>query len=276
MAELTLKKNPEKSKINNSGTKELSQVKLISSIKTSETFKKLFPINEALLDTITTDMKENGFDEAQPLLVWKEQEVLIDGHTRLQAAIDAGLQQVPVYQKSFQEEAEAIRYVIHLQIDRRNITDAELYHCIIELDKRNSLGGDRKSEKIKSARAHVISEESDLKEGTSREKTAKMLGTSTTKIQKVRTINDYGSERLKEAVLAGQLSINKAYQEIKEKRKEKQATHKNAKNKYNAYWADSTLHVDKNDERVVALELKLNLNDKAKEKIKRVIESHTE
>src|SRR6056297_2531595 len=276
MGKLTLNQNPGKSEINNSGTKKLSKMKLISSIKTSDTFKKLFPINEVLLDTITTDMKENGFDESQPLLIWKEQGVLIDGHTRLQAAIDAGLQQVPVYEKSFQGEAEAIKYMIHLQIDRRNITDAELYHCIIELDKRNSLGGDRKSEKIKSARAHVISEESDLKEGTSREKTAKMLGTSTTKVQKVRTINDYGSEKLKEAVLSGHISINKAYQEIMEKRKQKKPTPKKTHVTHKAYWADSTLHVEKNDERVVALELKLNLDEKAKEKIKKIIESHSE
>src|SRR6056297_544798 len=188
MGKLTLNQNPGKSEINNSGTKKLSKMKLISSIKTSDTFKKLFPINEVLLDTITTDMKENGFDESQPLLIWREEGVLIDGHTRLQAAIDAGLQQVPVYEKSFQGAAEAIKYVIHLQIDRRNITDAELYYCIVELDKRYTHGGDRKSNDIKSSRALLISESDEQEQGRSREKTASMLGTSSTKVQKVRTI----------------------------------------------------------------------------------------
>lgn len=276
MPELTLNKNPQKSQINNSGTKQLSKLKLTSSIKTAEPFKTIFPINAKLLSTIVEDIKERGFDESQPLLLWKEEQVLIDGHTRLKAATEAGIQQVPIHEKSFQDETEAVEYVIHLQKDRRNLTDSELYQCILELDKRYSLGGDRKSEKISSARALLKSDDSDMKEKSSREKTAKTLGTSYTKVQKVRTIDDHAPDDIKEAVSTGQISINKAYKTTQEKRKQKQPSTKKTKSKTKVYWSASNLIIEKDEESFVALELKLELNQKIKEQIKKSVEAYNE
>ena len=43
--------------------------------------------------------------------------------------------------------------------------------------------------------------------------TAKITGTSTNKVQKVRTITDHATDEIKEAVKSGKVSINKAYGE---------------------------------------------------------------
>lgn len=134
-------------------------------------------------------MKKRGFDNSQPLLIWKEREILIDGHTRLKAAQEAGRNHVPVYEKSFESESEALEYTIHLQKDRRNLTDAELYACILELDKRQPHGGDRQSDKFKSPDGLLNHDNST----SSRQRTAEVVGTSPTKVQKVRTIEDHDS-----------------------------------------------------------------------------------
>src|SRR6056297_1078146 len=216
-------------------------------------------------------MKVRGFDQSQPLLIWKERDVLVDGHTRLKAATEAGIQQVPVYELSFENETEAIEYVIHLQRDRRNLSDAEMYHCILELDKRYSLGGDRKSEKIRSTRGLLISEQSTnpKKEGSSREKTAEALGTSRQKVQKVRTIQDYATEETKEAVQKEELSINKAYKQTQQERKQKTAPAETNPTTQLSHWDGSTLYLDKEPDGIAAVELKIDLGKKAKEKIRK-------
>ncbi len=271
-----LEKNPEKSAINNSGIKQLSKMKLTSSIKTAAPFKSIFPINAKLLTTIIEDMKERGFDESQPLLLWKEEQVLIDGHTRLKAATEAGIQQVPIHEKSFKDETEVVEYVIHLQKDRRNLTDSELYQCILELDKRYKHGGDIRTEEIKSSRALLNTGEKPQGPQRSRDKTASVLGTSSTKVQKVRTIEDHGNEELKNDIAKGKVSINKAYKEIQQKRKQKSQSSEAVKPKTNVYWSDSNLIIKKSEESLVALELKLELNQKIKKQIKKALEAYSE
>src|SRR6056297_1416408 len=177
MKKLSITENPEKSQLTNTGSKQFVKLKLNSTIQIAEPFTTVFPINENLLDTIVEDMRQREFDNSQPLLIWKDREVVLDGHTRLKAAEKAGIQQVPVYETSFASEAEALEYVIHLQKDRRNLTDSELYTCIMELDKRLPHGGDRKSEEIKSLSNLLKKQASDGCSGPSRNRTAEVVGT---------------------------------------------------------------------------------------------------
>lgn len=99
---------------------------LIEDIRTGEPFVSLFPIREELLAAITESMKTGGFDPSQPLIIWEEQEILLDGHTRLQAAKAAGLDRVPTIKVSLQNEEAALDYMYRLQFSRRNIKDSEL------------------------------------------------------------------------------------------------------------------------------------------------------
>ena len=135
---------------------------------------------------------------------------VIDGHTRLAAAKKLMSQQIPAIIKNFRDEAEALEYAIKTQRNRRNLTDAELLTCITELDKRMKEGRPNKT----ATRVAV--------NGRSSANTAKLLGTSRGKVEKIRTINDHASEEVKDAVKAGKLSVNKAYNETLKTRKQKQ------------------------------------------------------
>jgi hypothetical protein len=83
-------------------------------IRTHETFENLFPINQDVLAKITADMKERHFhyDPSQPVVVatWAGQaeSVCIDGHTRIKAAINAGIAEIPVWKHEFDTEDEAL------------------------------------------------------------------------------------------------------------------------------------------------------------------------
>ena len=180
-------------------------------IKTASPFKDLFPVREAELDRVVESMKADGYDSAHPIILWAGHNVtVVDGHTRLAAAKKLLFAQIPVIHKEFKDEAEALEYAIKSQRNRRNLTDADLLRCVTELDKRMNEGRPGKT-----ATNLAVN-------GRSSENTAKLLGTSRGKVEKIRTINDHASDEVKEAVKSGKLSVNKAYNETQDTRKQEQ------------------------------------------------------
>ena len=70
---------------------------------TQAPFNSIFPIQTPVLQRIVDRMKKIGFDPAHPILVWKRgsDAVVIDGHTRLQAALSLGIRDIPVIFREF-------------------------------------------------------------------------------------------------------------------------------------------------------------------------------
>ena len=177
-------------------------------INTVSPFKDLFPIRERDLKNIEESMKNNGFNSGLPITLWAgHNTTVVDGHTRLAAAKKLMFARIPVILKEFKDEAEALKYAIEMQTNRRNLSDAELLNCIKELDKRLSEGRPKKT-----ATGVTVN-------GRSSENTAKLLGTSRGKVEKIRAINDHGTEEVKEAVKSGEMSVNKAYNKIMDARR---------------------------------------------------------
>ncbi len=187
-------------------------------IKTHKSFEALFPIRPELLERIEEGMTLWEYDESQPIIVgtWEGQDtpVCIDGHTRLQAAINVGIAEVPVYEYEFDSEQEAIDHAINLQQNRRNMTDAELMVCVALLDSKRPRGGDRRSEQAKSKPSGDGNENS---RSASAKETAEKVGIGTRKVEKARTVLGKGDLDTVEAVKTGKMSINKAYQEVQKK-----------------------------------------------------------
>lgn len=188
-------------------------------IKTHETFEKLFPIKDELLEKIATDMREQGYDTSQAIILaqWDglKEPVCIDGHTRLKAALEAGIEQVPVWFHELDSEDEAMDKAIRLQCHRRNLTDAELVKFVKLLDKRGSQGRDASTGRFTGAQGCAT--------GKSANATAEILHTSARKVEQARTIIDHGDPEVVEAVEKGTMSVNKGYQETQKKRKRAQS-----------------------------------------------------
>ena len=180
----------------------------ILDVRTAEPFNSLFEIKPAILAKITDAMKRNGFDHAFPLVLWAGHDgILVDGHTRLQAARDAGLLEVAVVTHDFADEREALEYAIDSQRHRRNLSDKEMLACLEALDKRKKVGRPEKN-----ASNEVIS-------GKTSKRTADLLGTSPTKVEKLRTISAHATPEIRDSLARGEISVNKAYNETMRRRR---------------------------------------------------------
>jgi ParB-like chromosome segregation protein Spo0J len=189
-------------------------------VETHPFFESLFPMQPKLLEKIETDMREGTYDLSQPVILatWNGQKepVCIDGHTRLKAAINAGIEELPVWTHEFDTEEEAIKKAIMLQQNRRNMSDADIVACVAALDSRRMRGGDRRSEEAKSKASSDAIENSPSKSAA---ETAELMGISTTKVERTRTLLEHGDPETIDEVKKGKKSINKATKEIREKRK---------------------------------------------------------
>jgi ParB family chromosome partitioning protein len=175
----------------------------IDDIKTAPPFRDLFPIRKRILEDIMWDMRKNGYDKSQPLVLWDDHgNIVIDGHTRLAAARKAEIYQIPVILKDFSDEDEALKYAIACQKNRRNLTDSELVACVVELDKRKDRALNFQSNSSKAQ---------DCALGKSAKDTAGLLGVSTRKVEQIRTVMDNAPDDIKQMVKTGRMTVNSAY-----------------------------------------------------------------
>lgn len=191
---------------------------------------------------------------------WTADPVLIDGHTRLMIADELGIAHVPEVTENFTTELEALEYAILVQSNRRSITDSELAGALNVYDRLKQRGGDnnllgnnqyRKDERSKAQLCAIdhtdetvpktdqeepnfvedmVVETLNIKpetlsepKGKSAETMAKLFGVSTRKVEQARTVmNPDTPSEIKEAVLSGEKSINKAYNEVREIKKQEE------------------------------------------------------
>lgn len=175
-----------------------------SEVQTAPPFSTLFNPVPGLVEKIAKSMKRTGFDVAFPLVLW--QGVVIDGNTRLAAAVKAGIPAVCCVEHRFKDESAALEYAIACQRNRRNLTDAEIVRCVAELDKRKA-----KTDTLK--RGDETPEAQGCATGKSAATTAAAVGVSQRKVEQVRTVLDRATPEVKAAVASGEKSINAAYQE---------------------------------------------------------------
>ena len=209
MAKLTLNKNPAKREIDGNYSKGelLRRIKKLEEnelrevdpqyIRTGKPFEGLFPVKREVLEGVTRSMKAEGYDQTQPVILWKERDILIDGHTRKKAAIQAGLQRMPVLSVSLPDEKTAVQYAYSLQFNRRNLTDADLF-ILLEGMKLENLPGDTGEKK--------------------RERVAKLCSISPTKAQRLLKVIREAPENKKERIRYGKLSVNQVYDGLREVR----------------------------------------------------------
>jgi len=209
MAKLTILKNPEQARANNTTVRESFRVSP-GSLMQRPPFQGLYQIDPGVLERITTHMRANGYDNGQPITVWRhdEERVVVDGNTRLQAARDAGLMEVTVIYRSFASDAEALEYAIHNQRDRRNLTDQQILGLVEIVDK--PVTGFKGDAPI--ARSMANGE----KPVRSAELTAEVIGTGRAKVEEARTV--LSDPEVKEKVKSGGISIHAGAREVKAKR----------------------------------------------------------
>jgi ParB family chromosome partitioning protein len=179
----------------NAGASVVARLKRVSEIKTDPRLAGMFAIDPEILASIVTSMRETGYDKSQPVVLWKETGVVVDGHTRLQAAREAGIPEIPAAEKKFAALEDAKLYAYKRQAERRNLTPAEILAAATELQHK------------------------DLRDGTGRasEILAKSLGVSPSTVKHAQAIAHEALPEIIDEVKRNNMTIDKAYRLTKGK-----------------------------------------------------------
>ena len=161
-------------------------------------FKALYCQEPEKVQAIAEDMRKNGFDKSQPIIILADK-TLIDGHSRLEAAKKAELTEIPVIIKEFDSRNDVLIYMEHLQLDRRNLSESEK---MIHLEKLLKLKEQAKIE------GRDVTEFSD-------EEIAKKLDVSPRQVQKMKEVEKKASNEQLEAIKRGERSVSQVHTEIK-------------------------------------------------------------
>ena len=187
------------------GGLKLSKSIKINEIEYHSDFQALFKIDDELLKRIIKSIDDDGFDNSQPVHIWKVTEAdgtvhnyLIDGYTRIAALKQLGYETVPYFEHKFETFEEAYKYVLGLQVNRRNLESSELLRNVSKL---------LETDFVQNA------------EGKKSEVIAEVLGVSDRTVEKAISVSENADEETLAKIESGELSVNKAYKQEKAKKK---------------------------------------------------------
>ena len=163
-----------------------------------EDYKAVFKQEEDKVQRIAEDMKANGFDKSQPIIL-DENYAILDGNSRFMACQIAGITKVPVIIKKFESKKEALLYALGLQMNRRNIADESIL-----IDTYNKLAA------MKDEEGNKLFTDVEI---------AEKLRVSPRQISKAKEVNLKATDEIKAALRAGEISLHKAYTTMKEEKK---------------------------------------------------------
>ena len=191
----------------------------VDQLETRKPFSNLFPIKKVTLDQITARMRKTGFQNLHPLCVWRtDKPVVLDGHTRLQAARQLGITEVPVVQMDFNDEFAAMEFAVAQQLERRNLSVKAMMEYIEIADKLAKRGPKRSEQGCSKS-----GEQEEQPRGKSSERLAKALHIPVKRAECLRRIVKDGSEETRTALANEEISINQAYHDTLDRMNEKKA-----------------------------------------------------
>lgn len=104
----------------------------VSKLKIDTTYKGIYKQLPNKIRKIAEDMRRNSYDLSQIIII-NPQFVVLDGYSRLEAIklLNGSIKEVPVLIKDFKTRDEYIKYILHLQMDRRSSSDRDKYHSFL-------------------------------------------------------------------------------------------------------------------------------------------------
>jgi len=186
-------------------------------------FKKLIP---PLTFDEFKQLEANILNEGirDPLTIWGN--VLLDGHNRYEIATKHDIPFTTV-ERFFDGELDAKIWMINNQFGRRNLSNYQ--RSVLALEMENVFSEKAKANLVLSGtnfgKGLEISTNPIIEKVDTRKELAKVASVSDNTIAKVKVIQQKATDTVKEQLATGELTINKAYQEIKsaEKKEERKA-----------------------------------------------------
>lgn len=173
------------------------------------------PLQEMELTLLTQSLLSDGCRD--PLVVWNG--MIIDGHNRYRICQEHSIPFTYV-EMNFEDETEAREWIIRNQLARRNVPDYVRCEMVLPLEEKLKAQAKKRQGWKK---ADVLP---NLEEGNGKRTTlhtlANMAGVSNGTFDKAKKLIDGADEETKEKLRKGEISIHRAYTEMKEKQNEAQ------------------------------------------------------
>ncbi len=173
----------------------------ISKIKVDEKFRALvFRPNDEQYAALKAGIARDGIEE--PLTV-DQNGILLDGYTRFQIATELGLPKVPVKVHPFADRQEAVRFILRMAVQRRNLNKAQLADLALRLldfetdeAKRRQASGGKAYHRGKRKVSQPVGEPFDGKDRGDRalDRAAEPLGVSGEIVRQYREIKKHEEE----------------------------------------------------------------------------------
>lgn len=183
------------------------------SIKIDKEFERLIP---PLSAEEFTQLEENCLREGirDPLVVWavpNGDQILIDGHNRMKISVNHSGIPFEIKQMQFDTRTEAEEWILRNQLGRRNVDK----WVRLGMAKRLEEIEKQKAKKRQGARNDIVPNLAPSDQGKTRDKMAEMVGVSHGTYEKMKAIDASDNEEIKAAARSGEISVNKAFEQIK-------------------------------------------------------------
>lgn len=192
----------------------------------------LSPLSEGEYQQLEDNIVNNGYDKNFPIMVWKG--YIADGHNRYKICKDHNITDYTVTTLAYQTKEEVMEWMLDVQLGRRNLNKAqrvlaaEKFREYYERQARenklkgNSLGGKNSTKQVRAQMGTNF--EGIDKFGRVRIKLAQKAGVGNGTYSRCKTVLDSNNEELKQQMLSGEITINAAYNIVKEDIKKKDET----------------------------------------------------
>ena len=167
------------------------------------------PLEEAELNQLVTNLLKDGCRD--DIVVWNG--FIVDGHNRYRICHEY---EIPFsyVEKQFEDKAAAKLWIIENQLGRRNVPAFVKIEWVLPLEAE--LKAEAKKRQIRKPAESVLQNFAKQNEGfNTREELAGLAGVSGETIRKAKEIVKAGDEDTKKKLRSGELSIHKAYMDLK-------------------------------------------------------------
>ena len=185
-------------------------------------FEELLPVlTPDEFDKLEKSILKNGL--LDPIKIWQDpktnQWVIIDGHNRYKILKKNNISwkywcdYKILYEKELPTREDVKQWMLEQQLGRRNLSEAERYEIVQKF--KNVIK--KKAKENQSSGGKGLS---NLSKVNTRKEMAKVVGVSEGTYQKMERVMESSNEELKQKLREKKISVDKAYQEVNNKKKQ--------------------------------------------------------
>lgn len=186
------------------------------------------PLSEGEYQQLEDNIVNNGYDKNFPIMVWKG--YIADGHNRYKICKDHNITDYTVTTLAYQTKEEVMEWMLDVQLGRRNLNKAqrvlaaEKFRKYYEKQARENMseGGSKAApgkRVVQMDKPFENEEKIDVRKNLSQK-----AGVGSGTYYRCKTVLDSDNEELKQQMLSGEITINAAYNMVKEDVKKKDET----------------------------------------------------